>query len=164
MLELIAIIITVTYVTIACIRAGEIPESLSQTAYIWEEDCNHKTSHRGYIFTLYCFTIVSLLFYPWISVTPESYQFLCFLGCAGLLAVGVTPFFKHEYGYVHGIGCLISLLSLIIWMCLSHLWIALIIMIAVFIILISIKRSLWVFYGEMIGLLSLMVILMRVWC
>jgi hypothetical protein len=75
--------------TIYSIIKNDIPESLSATYYLWPK----------WVFpTLMTFSAFTLL--PgWLEITEgENGQFLSFLSCAGLIAIGFVPDYKNDLG------------------------------------------------------------------
>lgn len=150
---MIALIITLIYLAISLYKLKGIPESISETSYLWTGKINW--------FSIYCVALVGSLITPWILMTPESYQFICFLACAGILACGTTPFFKEKFqGKIHYTGGIIAMLCWLIWMILGGYWIALIIGSILFIALTIIKKDSWVFWAELIGLIILFILIL----
>lgn len=158
-LLIICICVMVTYITMSCIRINGIPVSVSETAYIWESDCNHKGNlHKANYFSLYCLLTAGLLFYPWISESPENIEFLAFLGCAGILGAGSTPFFKEKYeAGIHYASGIAAVACWIIWMCVMGYWIWLGCSFLVIGILCIFKTDAYVFWTEAVGLITLAV-------
>lgn len=161
-LLIINIILNLIYLTISVIKLKYIPESISETSYMWEENCKDEgTLHKAHIFSLYCFLTSALLFYPWIVETAEKWQFLCFIACAGLIASGTTPFFKERYQFtIHYIGALVAFFSWLVWMCVSSQWIGLGISVGIFIILTIWKKESFVFWAEILSIFTLFVLLL----
>lgn len=157
-LLIICFVILVTYMAMCCIRYGGVPESVSESSYIWEEDCTHSGNlHKANYFSLYCLLTAGLLFYPWIALTPESFGFLAFIGCAGILAAGSTPFFHEKFeGYIHYGGGIIAVICWIIWMCLMHYWFSLGIAFLCIGFLCLIRIKSYVLWAELVGLVTLM--------
>lgn len=140
--------ITVLYLLISIIKLRRIPESISETSYLWKGKVNW--------FTIYCIILATTLFIPWLSKSKHL-EFIPFLGCVGILMAGVTPYFKDSfYSKIHYVGGLMSLLSVIIWLISNQYYISLLTWLGLFIILSIIKRQSWVFFGEIIGLIILM--------
>lgn len=160
-LLIINLIITVLYLTISCLKTKQIPESISETSYIWESECKDKGLwHTAYIFSIYCFITATLLFFPWLFQTPILFQFLSFLGCVGIIIAGLTPFFKEDYkGYIHYGGGMLALICWLVWMCVMSYWIPLLICILVFTILTLLKKDSYTFWAEVVGLITLFLIL-----
>ena len=71
-----AIILSVVYLGCAIYKLKNIPESISETSYIWETNCDHKQWHKAHLFSIYCCLMAGLMFWPWIKITPEYWQFL----------------------------------------------------------------------------------------
>lgn len=62
---MIALIITLIYLSISIYILKTIPESISETSYLWKGKINW--------FSVYCILLVVSLFIPWILMTPETY-------------------------------------------------------------------------------------------
>ena len=149
-------ILTTSYITGAIIKSKSIPESISETSYIWETNCDHKQWHKAHLFSIYCCLVAGLMFWPWIKITPEYWQFICFLGCAGIMMAGVTPFFKDKYqSLIHYFGGAIIALSWISWMLIMQQYMIIVgggLTIGVCCI---VRPKSWVFWFEVVGLLAL---------
>ena len=158
-LTIIATVITFVYVLAALLKSkGEIPPTLSDTAYVWESNCDHNgQTHKGYWFTLYCFVTSALVFYPWICATSDNFQFLCFLGCAGMLFAGITPFFRTENYWIHLSGGTLAVASVLIWFFVSGFWGFSVFLIIIFIV--GLKEDAFFFLGEVLSLFFLMITL-----
>lgn len=109
-LILLSLAIILTYVGVMVKRNG-MPYSISDTFYSLE--------HKGWFGFSMVATALSLM--PSIlDFTPNNYQFLAFLMCAGLMFVGAAPNFKKGLDRpVHIAGASIAGLC-------SQIWIALI--------------------------------------
>lgn len=153
--------LTTIYLGISACKSRRIPESISETSYIWERDCQHNQKliiHNAHLFSLYCAVISFLIFWPWISLTCENWQFLSFLGCMGILAAGSTPFFKESrQAPIHYGGGVLVFLCWIMWMIILDAWLILGVCGLIFCILICIKKESWVLWGELTGLFGLLV-------
>lgn len=149
---MIPLIITIIYLLVSIYKLKEIPQSISETSYLWTNKINW--------FSIYCILLVVSLLIPWMLITPETYQFICFISCAGISACGVTPFFKETFqGKIHYTGGVIAMLCWLIWIILGGYWIALALGAILFIILTIIKKDSWVFWGELIGLITLFILI-----
>ena len=86
---IVATFIYVVYNAIAIAIFG-IPESLSNTYYLWKE-----RNGKGWLFCLMMYAVVALMMPAWISLSEGSnFQFLAFLAPASLMFVGTAPRFK----------------------------------------------------------------------
>lgn len=163
MIALINLFITFFYLIASMDVGNKIPESISETSYIWEKYCKESSQfHIAYIFSIYCFVTAILLFIPWLEATPDRWQFTCFLGCSGITMAGITPFFK-KYGidrYIHYVGGIIALISYVVWMIATHYCINLCLSVIIFITCSIINRKKFVLWAEIISLISLLIILM----
>lgn len=162
---LIIAAISILYLGTSIYKANRIPESISETAYIWEQDCmkaiGTNGSHKAHLFSLYCAIVAILLFWPWISHTHENLEFLCFLGCAGILAAAITPFFKEKYqAPIHYGGGILAMISWFIWMkCMGYI-VELIAAFIVIILLTTYKKESYIFWIETVGLAALILCLL----
>ena len=113
----LSLAIITSYVGVMIFRNG-IPYSISDTYYSLE----HKV--------WFGFSMISsaLLLMPAIlECTPESYQFLAFLMCAGLCFVGVAPNFMEGLDRpVHIVATTIAALCSQVWVALTLPWLLLV--------------------------------------
>lgn len=113
----LSLAIITSYVGVMIFRNG-IPYSISDTFY----SLDHKV--------WFGFSMISsaLLLMPAIlDRTPESYQFLAFLMCAGLCFVGVAPNFKAGMDRpVHIVATTIAALCSQAWVALTLPWVLLV--------------------------------------
>lgn len=110
-LIIISFLIITSYVGVMIYRKG-IPYSISDTYYSLE----HK------VWFGFSMIATALLLMPSIlDRTPENFQFLAFLMCAGICFVGVAPNFKA------GIDRPVHIVSTVISAVCSQLWLALVI-------------------------------------
>lgn len=145
---MIPLLLTIIYLVISIYRMGSIPTSISETGYLWKGKINW--------FSVFCVVLAISMFPSWALLTPELYQFLCFLGCVGLITCGVTPLFKFKFqGTLHCIGCCIAILCWIIWMILLGYWFTLILDIVIFLLLLLIKKKCWILWGELVAIITL---------
>lgn len=149
MLTLINFIITILYQYFIIKQFKKIPESISETSYL--------LGTKNYIFSIYCIITALLLFYPWITCTYITYQFLCFLGCSGVLFAGLTPLFREGVQkYIHYAAGGIAFISGVIWLILSQYYLFIFIDIILFILLTLIRKKSFVYWAEIIFLLTLL--------
>lgn len=86
---IVATCIYVAYNAI-CLALFSIPESLSNTYYLWKEK-----NGKGWLFCLMMYLVVALMMPAWISLSEGSnFQFLAFLAPASITFVGTAPRFK----------------------------------------------------------------------
>lgn len=86
---IIATTIFVAYNAVAIAIFG-IPESLSNTYYLYKEKYN-----KGWLFPLMMYAVVALMMPAWITLSEGSnFQFLAFLAPASIAFVGTSPRFK----------------------------------------------------------------------
>lgn len=145
------ILLSLIYIIVSIYKLKRIPESISETSYLW---------NKINWFTIYCMSIVGTIIIPWIDMTPSSYQFLCFLSCVGILMAGSTPLFKEKFeGTVHYAGGILAMLGWIIWAIISGYWGVLILDAIITAILSIIKPRCWVFWAEIVAILTLGILL-----
>lgn len=147
------IILTIIYSIFAIIYKKGVPESISETSSFWP---NSKLN----IFTCFCIVTGLLLFYPWISA--GSYEYLAFLGIAGLFAAGSTPLFKEEsfQSKLHYTGGIISEVCSVLWLVLNGYWIFITSAFALAGILTIFFPKSWVFLFEILTMLCLYLVLL----
>lgn len=113
----LSLFIIASYVGVMIYKNKSIPSSISDTFYSLE--------HKGW----FGFSMIgtALLLTPSIlSYTSESYQFLAFLMCAGLIFVGVSPNFKDGLDRpIHIIATIMAAVCSQIWVILMQPYILL---------------------------------------
>ena len=88
---IVATIIYVAYNAISLALFG-IPESLSNTYYLYKEKSN-----KGWLFPLMMYAVVAFMMPAWITMSEGSdFQFLAFLAPAAIAFVGTAPAFKSD--------------------------------------------------------------------
>lgn len=113
----LSLAIITSYVGVMIFRLG-VPYSISDTYYSLEHKIWFGFSMIG----------TAVLLMPAIlDRTPESYQFLAFLMCAGLCFVGVAPNFKAGLDRpVHIVATSIAALCSQVWVALTLPWLLLV--------------------------------------
>lgn len=104
---LIAIAILLIYTIVLCIANKQIPSSLSATVF-------YLPPKGAWIWTLVIAAVVFLIAPTYISIMGESWQWLAFLSCAGLLFVAGAPLVKDksDMAYkVHMAGAILCAVS-----------------------------------------------------
>lgn len=122
---IIATVIFVAYNAVAIAIFG-IPESLSNTYYLYKEKCN-----KGWLFCLMMYLVVALMMPAWISLSEGSnFQFLAFLAPASIAFVGTAPRFKDGdlENKVHTVSAIIAAACSLLWVVLvtPYWWVMLI--------------------------------------
>lgn len=145
------ILITILYNLLVIYTNKSIPESISASSYIL----------KPYLFTIYCFVISILLLPIWLQESSNNTTFLAFIGCGGILFAGVTPFFFKDRleGIIHYISGITSFICYTIWMIFSGNIIPLLIGLGITQILILVDRKNYIFYTEIISLITLIICL-----
>jgi hypothetical protein len=109
---IIATVIFVAYNAVAIAIFG-IPESLSNTYYLYKEKCN-----KGWLFCIMMYAVVLLMMPAWIGLSEGSnWQFLAFLAPASIMFVGTAPRFKDSdlENRVHSISAIIAAICSLVW-------------------------------------------------
>lgn len=95
-----------------------VPTSISDTYYQLEN-----IKHPKWLFQAAMIIPAMLLLPSWLDCSKESFQFLAFLSCGGLMFVGACPFFKLKFdGKVHYISAAICGGCAVLWLILSGMW------------------------------------------
>lgn len=96
-----------------CLALFSIPESLSNTYYLYKEKCN-----KGWLFCLMMYLVVALMMPAWITMSEGSdFQFLAFLAPASIMFVGTAPRFKDSQleSRVHTVSAIIAAACSLLW-------------------------------------------------
>lgn len=133
---IVATIIYVAYNAI-CLALFSIPESLSNTYYLW----NAKNG-KGWLFCLMMYLVVAFMMPAWLTLSEGStFQFLAFLAPMSIAFVGTAPRFKDDKleGNVHSISAVIAAACSLAWVALVTpywwmilIWLGLIAMASIF--------------------------------
>lgn len=106
-----------------CLALFGIPESLSNTYYLWKEK-----NGKGYLFCLMMYAVVALMMPAWITLSEGSdFQFLAFLAPAAIAFVATAPAFKSDdlENKVHSISAVIAAACSLAWVALvTPYWVA----------------------------------------
>lgn len=111
-ISIIAMVIFVAYNAVAIAIFG-IPESLSNTYYLYKEKWN-----KGWLFCLMMYAVVALMMPAWITLSEGSnFQFLAFLAPASIMFVGTAPRFKDSQleSRVHTVSAYIAAACSLAW-------------------------------------------------
>lgn len=151
------LIISIIYNFYIVFRHKGIPESISQTSYIFNQ-----INGKYYLFSCYCVLIVAILFPIWVDFSLDSYKFLTFLSCTGILFAGSTPLFRESYQkLVHYGSGILAIIAYILWMSLSGYYYYLLVEILTVTILSLLDKKNFVYYTEIIALLGLIILLLK---
>ena len=109
-----------------CLALFSIPESLSNTYYLWKEK-----NGKGWLFCLMMYEVIVLMMSAWISLSEGSnFQFLAFLAPASITFVGTAPRFKDSQleSRVHTVSAIIAAACSLLWVALvtPYWWVMLI--------------------------------------
>lgn len=109
-----------------CLALFSIPESLSNTYYLWKEK-----NGNGWLFCLMMYLVVALMMPAWITLSEGSnFQFLAFLAPASIAFVGTAPRFKSGglENKVHMTSAYIAAACSLAWVALvTPYWVAILI-------------------------------------
>ena len=109
-----------------CLALFSIPESLSNTYYLWREK-----NGKGWLFCLMMYLVVALMMPAWISLSEGSnFQFLAFFAPASIAFVGTAPRFKSGglENKVHMTSAYIAAACSLAWVALvTPYWVAILI-------------------------------------
>ena len=109
---IVATCIYVAYNAISLVLFG-IPESLSNTYYLWKE-----RSNKGWLFPLMMYAVVALMMPAWITLSEGSdFQFLAFLAPSAIAFVGTAPAFKSDdlESVVHSTAAIVAAICSLAW-------------------------------------------------
>lgn len=109
---IVATCIYVAYNAI-CLALFGIPESLSNTYYLWKEKSN-----KGWLFPLMMYAVVAFMMPAWITLSEGSdFQFLAFLAPAAIAFVGTAPAFKSDdlENVVHTTAAIVAAICSLAW-------------------------------------------------
>lgn len=144
----ILLLINLLYNIYVICKFKKIPESLSETAYLFGKQ-------RKYFFTLYCFIISAIILPTLLSLSSSDIQFIPFLFISGLLFAGISVDFKKGLdSKIHYVGAVISFIAFIIFMFINFIQ-GLIIYTTLLILLIVWKPNCYVYFAEILGILIL---------
>lgn len=104
--------IYIAYNTI-CLALFSIPESLSNTYYLWKEK-----NGKGWLFCLMMYLVVAFMMPAWITLSEGSnFQFLSFLAPASIAFVGLAPKFKDAdlENFVHTLSAIVAAVASMVW-------------------------------------------------
>lgn len=148
-LTLISLALITAYIVYAVKVIKTAPWSISDTYYQLQ-----KRARPAWLFQIAMIVPAMLLLPAWLEQSPEKYQFLAFLSCAGLMFVGVAPCFKLELeGKVHYAATAICGLSAVAWVYLMGMWYVPVVLFTIA-LLMMIKYKKWMFWVEVAAFAS----------
>lgn len=113
-LTLSSLLLITAYTAVVSYKSGGIPSSISVTFY--------RLKHP-YWFCAVMWLTAGLLMPAILEVSTPGTEWIAFLGCAGMLLVGVAPNFREEFeGKVHTAGAIITMLSSQVWVAFNCPW------------------------------------------
>ena len=139
-----------------CLALFSIPESLSNTYYLWKEK-----NGKGWLFPLMMYLVVALMMPAWITLSEgNNFQFLSFLAPASIAFVGTAPRFKDSQleSRVHTVSAIIAAACSLLWVALvtPYWWsiIAFTTIVALAVTLTKTLKSSYVYWLETIAFAS----------
>lgn len=150
-LIIISIAIFIPYI-ICVVCLFNIPWSISNTYYLLEE----KRKGLGWLFTVFCYGVGGFLLPGWLDMTPESYQYTCFLSVAGLAFVGTAAQFKESLtNTVHYTAAVICCLFSQIWCIMAGFWLVPLLSFVFFLCMAGFsKKKNWMFWVEVAAIVA----------
>lgn len=116
-LVLSSLLLITAYTAVVSYKSGGIPSSISATFY--------RLKHP-YWFCAVMWLTAGLLMPAILEVSTPGTEWIAFLGCAGMLLVGVAPNFREEFeGKVHMGGAVLCLGGSQIWVAFNCPWVLL---------------------------------------
>ena len=135
-----------------------IPESISATSYL--------PDRKPWYFSIYCLLMGTLLWYPWMNVTPDDFKFLVFFACMGIYFAGVTPFFKSDFEKpIHYTAGVLTFASWLTWIIMAGEPTHLIITASIYVLLLltdwlrNKTIANWTYWAEMTALIYIIIYL-----
>lgn len=118
-LVIISFVVFLAYILGVYVYLG-IPYSISDTYYKFEG----RKRGLGWMFTGMCWGVALPLLPYLLDVTPESYRFVAFLACAGLMFVGAAPQFRLPLtDAVHYGAAAVCVVFSQVWVALTFWWV-----------------------------------------
>ena len=147
------IIINLIYNVFIICKYKTIPVSLSETSYMMG-------GLKRYWFTIYCVVNVLLILPQLLVAVPETFTFLVFLMCSGMLFAGVSPLFKDGLDKpVHYVSSILAFIVFIVFMFLLMKWYFPLIFISLFGILVLWKKECYVYFAEILTFIFIIIYL-----
>ena len=155
-----SLFVFITFIIIMLIVFGKLP-SISETYYRLE----HWRKGSGWIFTVFIWVVAGSFVPFWLSYSKENVQFLAFFACWGLIFVGAAPQFKEGLSRkVHFVSALVSGIAASMWLIFSGMWLIFLIVAAIPLLLVYIRRDEWLFWVEFAGIMPTYVALIITYC
>ena len=116
-LIIISMLIIASYTAAVCIKAKEVPYSISATFYALD--------HKWWFLATMWLT-AGLLMPAILEVSNPNTEFLAFLACAGMIFVGAAPNFRPEFeGKIHQGGAIVCVVGSQLWVACNCWWVLL---------------------------------------
>lgn len=150
-LIIVSIVIFMLYIA-SMVCLFNIPWSISNTYYLLEK----KRKGLGWMFTAFCYGVGGFLLPGWLDITPEGYQYTCFLSVAGLIFVGAAAQFKESLtNTVHYTSAVICCLFSQIWCFAAGFWLVSLLSFGFFLCMAGFsKKKNWMFWVEIAAIVA----------
>lgn len=98
----IAAVLAMLYLSYMTLKAKEIPDSISETAYIADNQA---------VFTIGILAFTALIWFSLIQKCSPDTEYLAFLTAAGLTSVAFSPDYKTDHKIMHYGGGILALIA-----------------------------------------------------
>lgn len=140
-LSIISFLLLAGFLLLAAMRFG-VPTMVSDV-YYQLQGCtgsevigDKRKQNYGWVFTAVMAASAILMLIPLLD-SGKGIQFLAFLGCAGLMFVGVAPNYLDADAYsIHKTGALVAAAGCVSW-CLSAYWVPTAVLLLIYLLLVS---------------------------
>lgn len=142
-LSVISFLLLGGFLLLAAMRFG-VPAMVSDV-YYQLQNCtgseiigDKRKRNYGWVFTAVMVTCAILMLIPLLD-TSKGVQCLAFIGCGGLIFVGVAPIYRDADAYpIHKVGALAAAAGCVGW-CLSACWVPTAILAFIYLLIVSIS-------------------------
>lgn len=153
-IALLLYVVTICYIAWGVKKKGEGLESISETAYIFEDAYG-----RSSLFTAYCVIMAFGLMMAWTTSSTNILSVIAsVIGCCGMLYAGCTPYFREKDNAVwHYGGGMTAYCGYTLWMAFEDKpFQYFVYTIVPALILTAIRRKCWLFFFEIAALATLL--------
>jgi hypothetical protein len=147
---IITFLVFATY-NIYIICRYEVPESLSQTSYMFLD-----SGRKCFPFSFLCIFLSFTLFPTWLAVSMKHLRYLVYFSLGGLTISGLTPMFRKGIEKpLHYLSAVLTFVGVIAWFSYSDVKVLLLDTVLV-LLLIVFKKRYYVYSAEVVISLTLM--------
>jgi hypothetical protein len=158
-LYVILVIIIAGYLAVEVAMAGGIPDSISDSFYLFER----QKKGLGYLFTLWAWTVALMFMILGFEYGNGVFHknLFVFLSGAGLALTGAAPLFKEQhYRKVHFAGAIVAIVFSTLFALTSPVWIIPVILLPTTVFIPAVSRRIsYIYYTEVITLITICVTL-----